>query len=115
MAEKRQLEFFLLRYVPDAVREEFVNIGVVMVEAWGERVGVCRCAVREGLAAGAMLWIRRRMWKCLRRWSGRFEQEVGEVRDRAMLSKENGGFVFECDSAFATDAGFGGRTCGGRN
>jgi len=35
MAEKRQLEFFLLRYVPDAVREEFVNIGVVAVEGDG--------------------------------------------------------------------------------
>ena len=35
MAERRQLEFFLLRYVPDAVKDEFVNIGVVMVE-WGE-------------------------------------------------------------------------------
>jgi hypothetical protein len=32
MAEKRQLEFFLLRYVPDVVKDEFVNIGVVMVE-----------------------------------------------------------------------------------
>ncbi len=32
MAEKRQLEFFLLRYVPDAVKDEFVNIGVVMTE-----------------------------------------------------------------------------------
>ena len=32
MADKRQLEFFLLRYVPDAVKEEFVNIGVVMFE-----------------------------------------------------------------------------------
>lgn len=32
MAEKRKLEFFLLRYVPDAVKEEFVNIGVVMIE-----------------------------------------------------------------------------------
>ncbi len=32
MAEKRKLEFFLLRYVPDAVKEEFVNIGIVMVE-----------------------------------------------------------------------------------
>ncbi len=40
MAEKRQLEFFLLRYVPDAVKDEFVNIGVVMVEAAtnGDRV-----------------------------------------------------------------------------
>jgi hypothetical protein len=32
MAAKRELEFFLLRYVPNAVRNEFVNIGVVMVE-----------------------------------------------------------------------------------
>jgi hypothetical protein len=33
MAERRQLEFFLLRYVPYAVKDEFVNVGVVMVEA----------------------------------------------------------------------------------
>jgi hypothetical protein len=33
MADKRQCEFFLLRYVPDAVKDEFVNIGVVMLEA----------------------------------------------------------------------------------
>jgi Protein of unknown function (DUF3037) len=32
MADKRQLEFFLVRYVPDAVKDEFVNVGVVMVE-----------------------------------------------------------------------------------
>jgi hypothetical protein len=32
MADRKQLEFFLLRYVPDAVKDEFVNIGVVMVE-----------------------------------------------------------------------------------
>jgi|SRR5579863_263957 len=32
MAERKQLEFFLLRYVPDAVKDEFVNIGVVMME-----------------------------------------------------------------------------------
>ena len=35
MADRRQLEFFLLRYVPDAVKDEFVNIGVVMVESDG--------------------------------------------------------------------------------
>jgi hypothetical protein len=32
MADLKQLEFFLLRYVPDAVKNEFVNIGVVMLE-----------------------------------------------------------------------------------
>ena len=32
MADLRKLEFFLLRYVPDAVKDEFVNIGVVMLE-----------------------------------------------------------------------------------
>src|ERR1700690_3392215 len=29
MAEKTHLEFFLLRYVPDAVKGEFVNFGLV--------------------------------------------------------------------------------------
>jgi hypothetical protein len=32
MAELRQCEFFLLRYVPDVVKGEFVNIGVVLLE-----------------------------------------------------------------------------------
>ena len=32
MSDSRQVEFFLLRYVPHAVRQEFVNIGVLMVE-----------------------------------------------------------------------------------
>jgi hypothetical protein len=30
-SEKRELGFFLLRYVPDAVKDEFVNIGVVLI------------------------------------------------------------------------------------
>lgn len=33
MAERRQCEFFLIRYVPDAVKNEFVNIGVMLREA----------------------------------------------------------------------------------
>lgn len=31
----KHLEFFLLRYAPDAVKEEFVNVGVVLLEANG--------------------------------------------------------------------------------
>jgi len=32
VAERKQVEFYVLRYVPDAVKEEFVNIGVLMIE-----------------------------------------------------------------------------------
>ena len=32
MAQFRQCEFFLLRYVPDVVKGEFVNLGVVLLE-----------------------------------------------------------------------------------
>ncbi len=32
MADRRQLEFFLLRYVPDAVKGEFVNFGLMAIE-----------------------------------------------------------------------------------
>ena len=39
MAEKRKLEFFLLRYVPDAVKGEFVNIGLVMFELGASSAG----------------------------------------------------------------------------
>src|SRR5437016_3643572 len=35
MAEMKQCEFFLLRYVPDAVKSEFVNIGVVLTSGDG--------------------------------------------------------------------------------
>jgi hypothetical protein len=35
MRERRQCEFFLLRYVPDAVKDEFVNVGVVLFESDG--------------------------------------------------------------------------------
>lgn len=33
MGDLKKLEFFLLRYVPIAVREEFVNIGLILMEA----------------------------------------------------------------------------------
>ncbi len=39
MAEKKEFEYFLVRYVGNVVREEFVNIGVVMVERGGDGGG----------------------------------------------------------------------------
>jgi hypothetical protein len=40
MADFKQCEFLLLRYMPDAVKEEFVNIGVVLLEDGGDFAGV---------------------------------------------------------------------------
>ena len=39
MAELKKLEFFLLRYVPDAVKDEFVNVGLVMLEPGADGAG----------------------------------------------------------------------------
>ena len=35
MTEKKQCEFFLLRYAPDPVKDEFVNVGVAVVDPNG--------------------------------------------------------------------------------
>ncbi|MGO9086556.1 MAG: DUF3037 domain-containing protein [Candidatus Sulfotelmatobacter sp.] len=37
MAEKRQLEFFLLRYVPHAIRERYVDFGLILREPGNEK------------------------------------------------------------------------------
>src|SRR5271155_1148862 len=37
MAERKQCEFQLIRYVPDPVRNEFVNIGVLLRTSGGEQ------------------------------------------------------------------------------
>jgi hypothetical protein len=39
MAERKPYEFFLLRYVPNVAREEFVNIGLVMTQTGGDGGG----------------------------------------------------------------------------
>ena len=49
MRERVQCEFFLIRYVPDVVKGEFVNIGVLLREAGGGAPGVdppCGAVVR---------------------------------------------------------------------
>ncbi|MBZ5648313.1 MAG: DUF3037 domain-containing protein [Acidobacteriia bacterium] len=38
MTERKQCEFFLIRYVPDAVKDEFVNIGAVLLNGSGAQV-----------------------------------------------------------------------------
>jgi len=84
MAERRKLELFLLRYVPDAVKGEFVNFGVV--------------AVGEGPNGAEVIDVRftkdRSRIFCmdpgvdtelLDRMQGTIREEIGLARDRAML------------------------------
>ena len=86
MAERRQLEFFLLRYVPHAVRQEFVNIGVLMIEAGAN--GAVIADVRfakdwrrlQCLDPQADLDVLEALLREIR-------SEVGEMRDRAALLK----------------------------
>ena len=86
MTERRQVEFFLLRYVPHAVRQEFVNIGVLMVEAGAN--GAVFTDVRF-----AKDWRRVRSVDPLAEVDvieallKEIRAEVGEIRDRAMLLK----------------------------
>ena len=53
MAEYKQCEFYLLRYVPDAVKDEFVNLGVVLLET-GEGDRCLPTCVLRAMAAGAV-------------------------------------------------------------
>jgi hypothetical protein len=84
MVERRQLEFFLLRYVPDAVKDEFVNIGVVMVEPGANGAGFADLRFTRD-------WRRVRcldpqadveMLEALER---EIRGQLGEVKDRATL------------------------------
>ena len=113
MADRRQLEFFLLRYVPDAVKDEFVNIGVVMVE--------------PGANGGGFAEVRfTRDWRRVRCLDPQADVEMLEAlereirgqlataHDRESFAATDGGFVFECDSAFADEGMFGGGS-GGRD
>ena len=87
MAEQRQVEFFLLRYVPHALRQEFVNIGVVMVEdgANGSVFADVRFAKDWRRLRGLDPQVDVDVIEALLR---EIRQEVGEVRDRAMLLKK---------------------------
>ena len=51
MPERKQCEFQLIRYVPDPVKNEFVNIGVLL-PGGGRRAK--RAAVYPRLGAGAV-------------------------------------------------------------
>jgi hypothetical protein len=84
MGERRQLEFFLLRYVPDVVKGEFVNVGLV--------------AIGDGPSGAELVDVRfARDWgrvlcldpqadlDVLAKLQEEIRQEIGQTRDRAAL------------------------------
>jgi len=84
MSEKRKLEFFLLRYVPDAVKGEFVNFGLLALE--------------NGANGAALVDVRfTKDWRrvqcldpqadldVLEALQREIRQEIGQTRDRAAL------------------------------
>jgi hypothetical protein len=83
MVEKRKIEFFLLRYVPDAVKGEFVNIGLV--------------AIGDGVLADIRFSKDRSRLLCLDPQADvealaalerELRQEVGQKRDQTALLKK---------------------------
>jgi hypothetical protein len=86
VAEKRKLEYFLLRYVPDAVKGEFVNFGLVAVEDRGKArelidVRFTRDWGRvRGLDPQADVDV-------LEKLQAEIRQEIGRILDQATLWK----------------------------
>jgi len=84
MAEKRKLEFFLLRYVPDAVKEEFVNFGLVAIESGPEGSSLTEVRFTTDWRRVQCLDPQADL-EVLEALKGEIRQEIGQTRDKAML------------------------------
>jgi len=84
MAEKRKLEFFLLRYVPDAVKGEFVNFGLLALD--GGPNGASLVDLRFTKDWGRVQCLDPQVdLEVLEALQREIRQEIGQTRDKAML------------------------------
>lgn len=84
MADKRKLEFFLLRYMPDAVKGEFVNFGLLALENGAE--GASLVDVRFAKDWGRVQCLDPQAdLDVLGALEREIRQEIGQSRDRAAL------------------------------
>jgi hypothetical protein len=84
VAERKQLEFFLLRYVPDAVKGEFINFGVVAVKDGPN--GVELIDVRFTKDRSRILCLDPQAdLDVLTKVQEEVQREIGMTRDRAVL------------------------------
>jgi hypothetical protein len=87
MAERRQLEFFLLRYVPDAVKGEFVNFGLMAIDNGPN--GAELIDVRFTRDWGRVLWLDPQAdLDVLSALQNEIRQEIGRPRDQVTLLKK---------------------------
>jgi hypothetical protein len=92
MADLKRLEFFLLRYVPDAVKDEFVNVGVVMLESGANGAGFADVRFTRDWRRARCLdpQVDVEMLEALER---NIREQLGDVRDReALLHKLHDSF-----------------------
>lgn len=86
MADRKQLEFFVLRYVPNAVKQEFVNFGLLVMEH-----GPDGAVISDVRFAKDWNWVLRHDpdadLDALNALAAEIRQEIGQARDRAVLIK----------------------------
>jgi hypothetical protein len=87
MAEKRKLEFFLLRYVPDAVKGEFVNFGLLAIENGSN--GATLVDARFVRDWGRVLCLDPQAdLDVLSALQKEIQQEIGRVKDQVVLLRK---------------------------
>jgi hypothetical protein len=84
MAEKRKLEFFLLRYVPDAVKGEFVNFGLIAIENGPDRAELIDVRFTKDRSRILCLDPQADL-EVLTKLQEDIQRETGQTRDRADL------------------------------
>lgn len=84
MAEKRKFEYFLLRYVPDAVKGEFVNFGVLALQDGPE--GRELAAVRFASDRSRIHCLDPQVdWEVLSKLQDEIQSEIGRRAEQALL------------------------------
>jgi DUF3037 family protein len=86
MAEQRKLEFFLLRYVPDAVKGEFVNFGFVAIENSPNGAEVIDVRFTKDRSRILCLDPQADL-DVLTKLQAEIQEEIGRTKDRAVLLK----------------------------
>ena len=103
MSDPKKFDYFLLRYVPNVVREEFVNIGLIMTEIGGDGGGFAGVHFTRRLASGEVFGAK---YRCRRAGSpGKGNRATIEgCRTTSARAPRDDGFVFEYSADFANMA-----------